>query len=241
MIIPEHETNQGGDANHNRKKSMKLHIKLLITTCFAVILGSMLGRQTCLGNEVVNTINSGTAVLTTNLVIGYSFTVGSQPLAVDALGVWAPTNSGLLDAHEVGLWDISAGNTLVASTTVPSGAGANGGFVWSGTGGFWYETIAATPLTAGDTYMLGALYSATTSDRALIQAGPITIDPNIASTGDASFILSATLQEPNNIVPSANDGYYGPNAEITVVPEPMPCAMLGLGLLILSWFRRNRE
>lgn len=44
-----------------------------------------------------------------------------------------------------------------------------------------------------------------------------------------------TFNFPQAVNASVNGGYYGPNMEYTVVPEPTSVALLGLGVLALAW------
>src|SRR6266850_1927080 len=68
---------------------------------------------------------------------GTEFTVGSQPLSVAQLGAYDAGANGLVESHDVGLWD--SANTLLGSVTVPSGTGAT-------LAGTYRYTALATPV-----------------------------------------------------------------------------------------------
>jgi hypothetical protein len=82
--------------------------------------------------------------------VGYSFTVGSSPLLVTALGIWDSHGSGrkhFAEAQEVSLW--TAGGTLLDEVTVPARAGG------LRDGGFHYTPLSASlTLEPGQTYVL---------------------------------------------------------------------------------------
>lgn len=217
---------------------MKPYIKRLYTTCFAVILGGVLGLRTCPANEVITSVSGTTFYGMTNLTFGYEFTVGSQPISVNSLGVWDPSSGvGLNYSHDVGLWD-SSGTWLLASVTIPSGNSAT-----LSSSGFWYEPISGSViLSANATYVLGATYPlyAPDMDPGIIWGTAMTSSE--VTFGTARFAPAMlTLTFPATTASYMDDGYFGPNMDYTVVPEPTTCAILGLGMLALAWFRRNRR
>jgi hypothetical protein len=212
---------------------MNIYINRISTTCIAALLGGVLGLQTCPGNEVITSL-SGTSFTMTNLTFGYSFVVGSQPISVTDLGIYDPSSGiGLNFSHDVGLWD--SFGTLLGSVNVPSGSSAT---LFNG---FWYEPITAGPvsLAAGNTYVLGAQYNINDTDLGIIRA-VTTTSPEV-TFGTAYTSFSFTLAFPATPVPSLDDGYFGPNALYTTVPEPATSVTLGLGLLTLAWSRRSRS
>jgi hypothetical protein len=216
---------------------MKTHLKRLSTTGFALILGGALGLQTCPANEVVTSVTGLNFTGMTNLTFGYEFTVGSQPISVNALGVWDPSSGvGLNDSHDVGLWDTS-GN-LLTSVTVP-----NGNTATLSLSGFWYMPISGSvTLSANTTYVLGAKYPEWYPgiDIGVVSATTAS-DPEV-TFGTARYSTSMTFTFPNYIVGgSLDDGYFGPNMDYSTVPEPTTCVVLGMGLLALAWAKRSRR
>lgn len=212
---------------------MKTQIKRLYTTCLAVILGGAFGLQLGSANEVVTSVFASYFPGTTNDTFGYEFTVGSQDISVNALGIWdSSAGVGLIDSHDVGLWD--AFGLLLTSVTIPSGNSST-----LSASGFWYEPISGSvTLYANTTYVLGAKYPVTApSIDTGVALATTTSDPEI-TLGDARRTSSMTFDFPDVIVGGLNDGYFGPNMDYTVVPEPATWSLLGLGLLALVRSRR---
>ena len=89
-----------------------------------------------------------------------------------SLGVYDHLGNGLIDRHEVGLWN--AGGTLLASTTVKAGVAS----VLDG--GFRYEDIAPVALASGQTYYVAALFTRSFGNDGWIQdPASIVVNPLI--------------------------------------------------------------
>jgi hypothetical protein len=172
------------------------------------------------GSHASNTVGSG---LDGNS-LGAEFTyVGPGGVTVTDLGLLDVGGQTWDQSHEIGLWDLTAGNTLIADATVDN----------SGTliDGFRYVQLATpVPLTSGDAYILAAYYGPGSSDLVLNCCGS-----GVAPTNDPEFtVLSGVetfdgfaghLVEPG---PIGGDAYMGPNLLFT--PEP------GTFVLLLSGF-----
>ena len=170
-----------------------------------------------------------------NNTLGYSFTVRSSPLQVSALGLWDYGADGLLNAHEVGLWDMSG--TLLASVRVPSGTAA---FL---AGEFRYAPLTApVVLDAAQSYVLGVRY-------------PYDMDPDelrdffLPSTpafypavtpGFWRWIQDAGFTFPVNVY-DGGSAAVGPSMEFVVVPEPGVGALSLAGGLVLGLWRGLRR
>ena len=111
------------------------------------------------------------------LMVGWSFTTDAD-VSVTALGVADLPNGGgfvpsdgLADAHPVGIWN--AAQQLVAYANVPAGTAA--ALVHN----FRYVALP-TPVTlgAGQTYVIGALYPATSADQ-IVTGGTIDFHPGL--------------------------------------------------------------
>jgi len=159
---------------------------------------------------------------TTSATVGWQFSA-SSPLMVTALGFWDQGSNGLVNAHQVGLWN-SIG-TLVASTTITS---ASTPVASTSSAGDWlFNSITPVALAPG-TYTIGALL-------------PVNADPDFqifsatASTRDgvtwlnAADVASSSLTEPFADSRFA-DGVFGPNLQVTPAPEPSSCLLLALGI-----------
>lgn len=193
------------------------------------LTGGLLVFHVCQGQALVSSFTGGgwTAPIS-GYTIGYAFTVGNDPIAVNQLGVWDQNDDGLIVAHDVGIWDSL--EQLLAEVSVPSGTGA------SLQGGFRYQSLAPVTLSANTVYYIGALYPSADNDLVALETTAYT-GPALA-LGDAAFSpfsASPTLAFPGNFTSKPNDGYFGPNAIYTVIPEPRAsAAVLGLGLPALA-------
>ena len=164
--------------------------------------------------------------------VGYSFTVGSSPLLVTALGIWDSRESGrnrFAHPQEVSLW--TASGTLLGEVTVAARAGG------PRDGGFRYTPLSASlTLTPGQTYVLDADY-ATSRDRF-----------RIVSLGQVATLLSSSVTFDSSLEGGQETGFpsqdysagvlVGPNLEYTVVPEPSSTSVATIGaimVLVACW------
>ena len=58
--------------------------------------------------------------------------------------------------------------------------------------------------------------------------------------GNARLGFGMTFDFPQGVNSFVNGGYYGPNMEYTIAPEPSACVMLGIGVATLAWKRKGR-
>lgn len=167
---------------------------------------------------------------------GYSFS-SPVPIRVEALGLLDVGANGLAEPHEVGLWDNTGALVAqaVVNTNTPSSPAAMANTAWK------FESITPLDLPAG-TYKVGAFYR-TTGDAFVGSLNgtfaTYSIDP--ALTYGAPFITpggTESFSEPTAAV-SANltPGFFGPNVQLTVLPEP---ALLGALPAAVAMMRRRR-
>ena len=160
--------------------------------------------------------------------LGFEFTATSTFWATD-LGFFDSSADGLAEAHAIGLWDNSG--TLLASTVLPSGM--------AGTlvSGFRYVPIAPVLLTPGS-YRVGALFSS--------GADPVVFNgfaTGFATLSDITFVANRWQAGAVLSFPAGSYGdepsFFGPNVNLTEVPEPLTLMLVGSGLAT-TLVRRRR-
>jgi len=168
-------------------------------------------------------------VYTTPQSFGDTFTPTAN-ITVTALGFYDVSGGGLIDSHNVGIFN-SAG-TLLSDATVPSGTG--GTLVDS----FRYESISPLSLTAGDTYTLAGLVL--TEDDTVGYSTPagVTIGPGISVSADPAVYVFAggpTVADPTLTGISATF-YIGPNFEYQSSAVGAPDAGSWISILLAGGF-----
>jgi hypothetical protein len=159
--------------------------------------------------------------------LGYSFTTGSSVggYQVDGLGIYDWGNDGLGLDHAVGIW--TSGGVLVASATVLTSDSLASGFRW--------DSAISGPalLSASTTYVIGALYAQNDPDHLVGIIG----SPPSATMADGFTMGTSRVIEGTSYAltfPTATYvGGFGPNAELTAVPEPT--TMIAGALLLLPF------
>jgi hypothetical protein len=158
--------------------------------------------------------------------VGYEFTVGSSPLSSLSLGIRDWGGDGIVDYHDIGLWD--ANQNLLASVTITPGTSSNG----------WRFLSLTSPvmLNAGENYILGASYGDSVDEIGISRtwegANPTY---NSAVTFDTvRFDDSLTgLTFPTMLEYPVYLGEFGPNMEFEIVPEPSSRLLLLFGFIFI--------
>ncbi|MBY0373393.1 MAG: DUF4082 domain-containing protein [Bryobacteraceae bacterium] len=167
--------------------------------------------------------------------IGFLFSVNTAVNLTD-LGYWDEGGDGLIDPHQVGIWD-AVSNTLVASVTVPTGTG--------GTllGGFRFVSVGAPIALAAGNYVLGGFTLAASEN---VARDRFLIEPTLTPASQLSFlenrsVTGASLALPTTTSPFLNAAFFGPNLQIAAidppngqVPEPSTMASMALGVVLVA-------
>ena len=202
------------------RTSRSVGIALIVVACCSSALAGPLYE--------LDTFGSGVGY-PPGITLGFTFSVNSA-ITVTDLGIFDWSLDGLLEAHQVGLWN--SGGSLLASVTVPSGTAA----VLDGD--FRYVAISSLSLTSGETYTLGAQYP--TSNLEIVRGSATLFTPSVVNYLEDKQAGGAGFIQPT-LSTGATNGFFGPN--LLFVPEPS-ALILGLialmGLSACTWRRRRR-
>ena len=168
-------------------------------------------------------------------VYGWQFAAQSS-LEVSSLGLFDNASvtsggfpgDGLLESHNIAIWDISNPSSPLVSSFIPAGT------VAPLQNGFRYVSISPLELLAGHDYVIAATYAHQdwiTGD----YNNPgfnATVAPQITFEGYRSTAAS-TLTYPDSLTPDHYSA-FGPNFTFTVVPEPTVLTFSGLAAMLFS-------
>jgi len=161
--------------------------------------------------------------------LGFNFTTTTS-FTLDGLGIYDQDGDGLVDSHDVGLWD--AGGTLLTSTTV--GAGTTGSLI----SGFRFASITPVTITPG-TYNIGALFLGCNDPNFFGGDGALSTISGLTFVSGA-YASGATLSNPVNPFGAA-PAFIGPNFLVSsAVPEPATWALMLLGFGMAGYAMRKR-
>jgi hypothetical protein len=166
---------------------------------------------------------------------GWSFTLGNE-INVTALGFYDNQLNGLVDSHQVGIWDVSG--TLLVTGTVSSGT------LSPLTSQFRYTTTLSgtTDLLPGD-YRLGGLGTLNDQSRRGVLVSDTTTASGVTYIGSLSNGNAGTFSDPTTPTTDLgyDVGYFGPNFQFTpvAVPEPGPLGILAVAGLCMGLLRRR--
>ena len=159
-------------------------------------------------------------------VIGYDLLINDTIVVTD-LGCLIDPLDGVLDStHDVGIWD-AAGNLIASAVVDPATM-----FIQDG---FGYQSIANVTLNAGETYIIGAMYTIDDNDSYISGATTLTTAPEVTwiqsrypAAVDLGFVFPANT--------STSYGRLGPN--FLFIPAPGALALFGLAGLGVRRRRR---
>lgn len=210
-----------------------------LVVAFVLMLTPLPAAAASLGLDITGGPEGG--VDANSFTIGWGVTV-TTAIRVTALGVWDEDANGLQASHGVGLW--TAAGALLASTTVPSGSGADTAVgSTSGAGRWLFEDIADVVLQPGN-YVLG---STSFGDEFRADQNGVVLDPTLAGFDAGKFHFGSALEFPEQDTDLRGISFFGPNflvEQVVTPPVPLPAPLvlvaLGLGLLGLG-ARRSRS
>jgi hypothetical protein len=157
--------------------------------------------------------------------VGWEFTL-SSPMMLNGLGFWDHGSDGLDHPHEVGIWNTANPSSPLATTIITSGSTP---VASSSSAGLWlFNSVSSLTLSPG-TYVVGATIVANDTDLQRFNATASLIPD--ATFVQALDIGASVLTYP---LPASvfNDGVFGPNLEVSAVPEPTSAAILLCGMIL---------
>lgn len=181
----------------------------------------------------IDAVNANTSILTgsgcAGFTCGYEF-MPTTDISVVALGQYDWNADGLWATADVGLW--TAGGTLLAQATVPSGTAA------TLSNGVRYVDITPVTLFAGVHYVIGSAYALAELS---YDAAVSDFAPEITPV-KGLFANTAVLTFPSTADPFGRL-FVGPSFEFDTAPAPVPepATLLLLGTGIAGSIARARR
>ena len=174
----------------------------------------------------------GQTLVNPPFTLGWTFTV-DDTIVVTQLGLFDSLQNGLVESHEIGIWDEVG--ALVATATI--GSGVSGQLIDN----FRYVGIVPVTLDAG-AYTIGAFFG--TGDEALVFAGAAM---GFATSPHVGFVSAAYSNQAGLTLPDSlfgGEGYFGPNfvhddLSAAAIPEPGTLVLMASGIAGLRLRRRR--
>ena len=162
----------------------------------------------------------------TNAMYGWTFQL-LQPVVVTGVGWYDQGRDGLMNPHEIGLWEGSYYDYtgLVFSATVPAGAAAP-------LNGDWREVNFTVSLTLQPGYYAVAGTRRGPSDDEVEFTDEVSIDPRVAPDSVLPMVSSGGFGPPTG-GPFLYGAEIGPTLFVEPISEPLPSMFIALGLC--SW------
>jgi len=237
------QTTQNNLIRHQMKKTL---IPLIATAALSLAVNREALAQTVDGSTLFNPnidLSSGAQNGYVGYVGGIFLTSYNYYPQVNYLGYYDNGGNGLANSHVVSLWDASAGNTLLATVTVPAGTSAPlvDGFRW-------VQLPSTVGLTYNNYYIIDAqVDNVDTWGDLITGAGQVTFSGQYANL-DGGYEFSragryggsdpASNQAGGSdaIYPAANLGY-----NVIPVPEPATLSLVGIGMAAVLGFIRKQK
>lgn len=151
--------------------------------------------------------------------LGWKFTVRGAPVVVSKLGIFDYASDGLVDNHEVAIWE-DGNTTPLTRVTVTTNSPVEGPSI-NGHGQFRYEVTSGLILKSNVTYRIGAYYDKLTGSADQNARGPAGLTSATQSTDNAIiYVGNCLIGDPDNYQPltypsnystTRYTGYFGPN------------------------------
>lgn len=174
---------------------------------------------------------------------GVGLAPGASPIVITHLGVYDVEGNGLNNSHEIGLWmyDTSVGDfELLRTTTLPSGTDT------LLLGGYRYVSLSPLLIEPGQSFMLGALYSAVDQDGVgmkpdSVRFGQQFLTPREGSAGGDDGTLAVPLQPICRGEGLPCYDFYPVNFLFQTIPEPGAFVLMMMGLCGLLLYGRRAD
>ena len=208
-------------------------MKAIIASAFALAAVSLFASVANAQTTAITDIVSPSIELspTESLALGFQFTANNN-ISITQLGAFDDKGNGLAATHAVGLYSVAT-QSLLASTIVSSNSTLDGLFR--------YNDVKTVDLTAGQDYIVAAVYLKNTDAYLLSQK-------SYAVSADITFVkdLYTTATTPASIFPTETyglPGYFSANFKYksspSAIPEPSVLALL-LPVLGTAIIKRRR-
>lgn len=204
---------------------------------FLAGLGFLFVGVTAQAAVIAVSVAAGTKTTNTgDWAAGWEFTV-NESINVTHLGKFDYEDNGLVGL-DVGLYDRTAGGTLLASTSLATGASSE----TSGAYTAFYKAITSVTLTPGNTYTIAAVQDGPTeaifwAANTATYASEINYVRGIAASGAS---LPATFTSNSPQLTGTTNGYFGGTFKFEAVPEPSSLALIGFaGIAMFARRRRS--
>lgn len=173
---------------------------------------------------------------------GWSFdVVDPRGIRLTHLAMFDYRANGLVEPHEVGVWD--AEGRLLAAATVPAGVAAP----LDETGLFRIVAVPDVVLRPGTGYVIGAFFPEDGFDPPVYRVSNLWVTPLIQYTG-GRIGGGPALAYPNvpldSFFPDYRPSFFGPSFHAVVVPEPSALLLAAAGFgaaLGTRWWRRRKQ
>lgn len=210
-------------------KRTLLSTRVLIACC---VLACAAGRSIADQQALSGWTGGSDIYATFDLTAGWRFSL-SEPVLVTMLGMYDTGSDGLVESHNVAIWDDS-GSNILAQVTVPSN-------FMPGQDWYWEALPGGPVLLSPGTYVIGVYVSNGSPDGAIYAATSVTTDPRVTYLENR---ITAGWGYPWHNAGLDEKSYFGPNFRFDPVPVPEPSliqlpALLGMAGMGLWWRRKT--